>query len=69
MSTVHKIYLPAQDSTWRFDADNVAQYTITATCNDGKPGGTDTDTMVITLNPNLAPQITNLPRKFETCVR
>jgi len=59
--TVHEIFLPVQSSTWRFDVDTVASYTITVTCDDGKTGGTVTGTSVISLTPNLAPSITNMP--------
>ena len=59
---VHEIYLPTQDTTWWFDAAAVSQYVITARCDDGKTGGVDTAQSVISLVPNLAPVITNLPR-------
>jgi len=58
---VHEIYLPVQSSTWRFDADAVASYTITVTCDDGKTGGTATRTSIVGLTPNVAPSITNIP--------
>ena len=61
---MHEIYLPVQSSTWRFDADAVASYTITVTCDDGKTGGTATRTSIIGLTPNVAPSITNIPGRY-----
>ena len=62
---VHEIYLPAQDSTWWFNAGVVSQYVITARCDDGKAGGVDTAQSVISLVLNLVPEITNLPRMIK----
>ena len=65
--SVHEIFLPVQSSTWRFDVDTVASYTITVTCDDGKTGGTVTGTSVVSLTPNLAPSITNMPGSLLFC--
>ncbi|XP_052270367.1 protocadherin Fat 4-like [Dreissena polymorpha] len=58
---VHEIILPAQSASWKFNYDTVNSYSIVIKCSDGKPSGTATATLVVSLSPNQPPEITNLP--------
>lgn len=61
--------MPVQTVSWHFDADVVSRYSLAVVCTDSRPGGADTDNTVITLIPNQAPVITNIPgMKAKKCV-
>ncbi|XP_052268340.1 uncharacterized protein LOC127869724 [Dreissena polymorpha] len=60
---VYEIVLPTQSTSWQFNYDTVNSYTIVVQCSDGKPSGTASATLVVSLTPNQPPEITNLPRK------
>ncbi|KAH3851548.1 hypothetical protein DPMN_094030 [Dreissena polymorpha] len=62
-SLVYEIILPTQSASWKFDYDKVNSYTIVVKCLDGKPLGTASATLVVSLTPNQPPEITNLTRK------
>ncbi|KAH3864878.1 hypothetical protein DPMN_027909 [Dreissena polymorpha] len=62
-SLVYEIILPTQSASWQFNYDTVNSYTIVVKCLDGKPSGTASTTLVVSLSPNQPPEITNLPRK------
>ncbi|XP_052275882.1 protocadherin Fat 4-like isoform X1 [Dreissena polymorpha] len=58
---VYEIILPTQSTSWQFNYDTVNSYTIVVKCSDGKPLGTASATLVVSLSPNQPPEITNLP--------
>ncbi|KAH3864864.1 hypothetical protein DPMN_027895, partial [Dreissena polymorpha] len=58
---VYEIILPSQSASWQFNYDTVKSYTIVVKCLDGKPSGTASTTLVVSLSPNQPPEITNLP--------